>query len=58
MTDAEKIGFHKGCLTTLSKEREELVKIVGVTEQLMSLHLKALKDLGVDLSQNPKEEKK
>lgn len=60
MADAEKVGFHKGCLTTLSKEREELVKLVNITEQLMSMHLKSLKDLGVDLTQdkNPKEGKK
>lgn len=49
MTDLEKVGFHKGCLTTLAKEREELAKLVGITEQLMGLHLKALKDMGIDL---------
>lgn len=45
----ETIGFHKGCLSTLTKEREELLKMVSVVEQLMQMHLKALKDLGVDL---------
>ena len=45
----EKIGFHKGCLTTLSKEREELLKMVHVVEQLMRLHVDALKAEGVDL---------
>jgi len=50
----EKIGFHKGCLTTLSKEREELLKLVNITEQLMGLHLNALKELGIDLEKEGK----
>jgi len=49
MANEEKIGYHKGCLTTLAKEREELLKLVNITEQLMGLHVKSLKDLGVDL---------
>lgn len=46
---SEQVGFHKGSLTTLAKEREELLRIVGVVEQLMQMHIKALKELGVDL---------
>ncbi len=49
ITDAEKVGFHKGCLSTLTKEREELLRIVAITEQLMQVHVKALKELGIDL---------
>lgn len=50
MTDqAEQIGFHKGALTTLAKERQELTRILQIVEQLMTAHIKALKDLGVDL---------
>ena len=45
----EQIGFHKGALSTLAKEREEMVKILNIVEQLMQMHVKALKDLGVDL---------
>ena len=45
----EQIGFHKGALSTLAKEREEMSKIVGIVEQLMQMHVKALKELGVDL---------
>jgi len=51
----EQIGFHKGALATLAKERQELVKIVQITEQLMQAHVKALKDLGVDLEKEAKE---
>lgn len=49
MSKEEQIGFHKGSLSTLSKERQELAKIVGIVEQLMQMHLGALKELGVDL---------
>lgn len=49
MVNEEKVGFHKGCLTTLAKEREELLKLVNITEQLMSMHIKSLKELGIDL---------
>ncbi|MBI4450790.1 hypothetical protein HY642_02335 [Candidatus Woesearchaeota archaeon] len=50
----EQIGFHKGALTTLAKEREELVRILGIVEQLMQMHIKGLKDLGVDLEAEAK----
>ena len=46
---AEKIGFHKGSLSTLTKEREELMRILQIVEQLMQMHIKELKTLGVDL---------
>lgn len=45
----EQIGFHKGSLSTLAKEREELAKMLNVVEQLMQMHIKSLKELGVDL---------
>ena len=54
MANDETIGFHKGSLATLTKEREELLKIVGVVEQIMQAHIKALKDLGVDLEAEAK----
>ncbi|HEY9702918.1 MAG TPA: hypothetical protein V6C58_10755 [Allocoleopsis sp.] len=45
----EQIGFHKGALSTLSKERSELSRILQIVEQLMQMHVAALNDLGVDL---------
>jgi hypothetical protein len=45
----EQIGFHKGALSTLAKERQELLKMSGIVEQLMQMHVKALQELGVDL---------
>ena len=50
----EQIGFHKGSLTTLAKERQELVKMVNIVDQLIQAHMKALKDLGVDLEKEAK----
>jgi glutamine synthetase len=55
MSKEEQIGFHKGSLATLAKEREEMYKIVQVVEQLMQMHIKALKELGVDLEAQAKE---
>ncbi len=50
----EQIGFHKGALTTLAKERQELAKMIGIVEQLMAAHLQELKKLGVDLEAEAK----
>ena len=57
MTNEEQIGFHKGALATLAKEREEFFKILQVVESLMQAHMKALKDLGVDLEKEMKKAK-
>lgn len=54
----EEIGFHKGALSTLAKERQELAKMLTVVEQLMQMHVKALKELGVDLEKLAKEAQK
>jgi hypothetical protein len=48
-TKDEQIGFHKGALSTLAKERQELMKLISIVEQLMQMHVKALQELGVDL---------
>jgi hypothetical protein len=45
----EQVGFHKGALSTLSKERAELSRILQIVEQLMQMHVAALTELGVDL---------
>jgi len=54
----EQIGFHKGALTTLAKEREEMSRILQIVEQLMQMHIKGLKELGVDLEQEAKKAQK
>ncbi|MFH1072794.1 MAG: hypothetical protein V1743_05175 [Nanoarchaeota archaeon] len=48
-TKEEQTGFHKGALSTLAKERQEMLKILQIVEQLMQMHISALKELGVDL---------
>jgi len=47
----ERVGFHKGSLAVLAKERQEMQRILAIVEQLMQMHLTELKDLGVDLSE-------
>ncbi len=57
----EQVGFHKGALSTLMKEREEMAKVLSIVEQLVQMHVKALKELGVDLvaqSQKAQQQKK
>ena len=56
-SNEEQIGFHKGALTTLAKEREEMLRILQIVEQLMQMHIKSLKELGVDLAQAAKDMK-
>lgn len=52
MSKEEQIGFHKGSLATLAKEREELSRILGIVEQLLQMHMSSLKELGVDLEKD------
>jgi hypothetical protein len=54
-SNEEQIGFHKGALSTLSKERQELARMLGIVEQLMQMHVAGLKQLGVDLEKIAKE---
>ena len=54
-TKEEQIGFHKGALSTLAKEREEMLRILKIVEQLMQLHVKSLKEMGVDLQAEAKD---
>ena len=54
----EQIGFHKGALSTLAKEREEMMRILQIVEQLMQMHIKGLRELGVDLEKAAREAQK
>lgn len=53
----EQIGFHKGALSTLAKERAEFSRILQIVEQLMQMHVAALTELGVDLRKEVEEMK-
>ena len=58
MSKEEQIGYHKGALSTLAKERQELGRLLQIVEQLMQMHVKALKGLGIDLEQAAAEAQK
>ena len=53
MDKQEEIGFHKGALATLVKEREELVRLVNIVNALIKAHMEALEKLGVKPEQKP-----
>ena len=57
VSNEEQVGFHKGALTTLAKERVEMIRILQIVEQLMQMHIKSLKDLGVDLEKDARDMK-
>lgn len=57
MTNQEQIGFHKGSLTTLIKEKQELERILTIVNTLIQAHIKALKDLGIDIEKEAKTKK-
>ncbi len=54
----EQIGFHKGSLSTLAKERQELSRLLNIVEQLMQMHIGSLKELGVDVEKEAEEASK
>lgn len=56
MAKEEEIGFHKGALTTLLKERQELVRLVSIVDALIKAHADALQKLGVDITKLEKQE--
>lgn len=45
----ELIGFHKGAISVLAIEQQEFGKILTAVQQQIQAHIKALKDLDVDL---------
>lgn len=45
----EEIGYHKGALGTLVNERNELIKMVQMVENIMQAHIKRLEELGVKI---------
>lgn len=47
MAKEEEIGFHKGSITTLLKERQEFVRMIGIIDALLKAHSEALQKLGV-----------
>ena len=50
----EQIGIHKGAISVLALEQQEFSKILQIVQQQIEAHVKALKDLGVDLEAEAK----
>jgi len=50
----ETIAYHKGALSVLAKEQESLMQILSVVQQYLQMHVKALKELGVDIEAEAK----
>ncbi|MBT4136223.1 hypothetical protein HOD75_02005 [archaeon] len=50
MSKEEEIGYHKGALSTLINERNELAKMVQTVEVIMQAHIKKLEELGVQIN--------
>jgi hypothetical protein len=49
MDKERKIGYHQGSIEVLSKEREEIARMVAIVEQIMEMHRDRLRELGVDI---------
>ena len=49
MKKEEQIGFHKGAINTLLKERQELVRIITIVDQLLKAHAGGLQQLGIKI---------
>ncbi|MBI5798045.1 hypothetical protein HZA98_04040 [Candidatus Woesearchaeota archaeon] len=54
----EQIGVHKGALSVLIMEQQEFTRVLQIVQQQIDAHVKALKDLGVDLQAEAKKTKK
>ena len=57
MANEEQVGFHKGSIATLVKEREELARLLQIVNSLLQAHVKSLKSLGIDLEKELKNKK-
>ena len=58
MAHEEEIGFHKGALTTLLKERQEFVRMINIIDALLKAHSEALQKLGIGVGAEEKPKKK
>ncbi|MBW6451402.1 MAG: hypothetical protein K0B02_01615 [DPANN group archaeon] len=57
MEQNEKIGFHKGALDCLVKERNELSRLLNIVNSLVEMHIRGLRDEGVDINKEAQEAK-
>ena len=54
MPKEEEIGYHKGAVTTLINERNEMIRMVQAVEAIMQAHMKRLEELGVKTEKTKK----
>jgi len=54
LSKEEQIGVHKGALSVLAIEQQEFMKLLQIVQQQIESHVKALKDLGIDLEAEAK----
>ena len=52
----EKIGFHKGSISTLIKEREEMIKIIEIINNLLKAHSEELRKMGIEITKKENKE--
>ena len=55
MKKDEQIGLHKRSIDTLLKERQEMIRIISIIDQLLQAHAAALHKHGVRISQGREE---
>lgn len=48
MSNKEKIGYHKGALESLVKEKAELTRLLSIVDSLLEKHYNELDKTGVD----------
>lgn len=58
MNKDEEIGFHKGAIDTLLKERFELMRLLEIVEAKLKFHIESLEKLGVKLRKELEEQLK
>lgn len=56
MSKEEQIGFHKGALDTLIKERQELYRLLTIVDTLLKAHVQALHQLGVKIAKKEEQQ--
>ena len=57
MEKDEKIGFHKGALDCLVKERSELTRLINIVNSLVEMHIKGLQEEGIDITKEAQDAK-
>lgn len=49
MSREERIGYHKGAISTLVGERNELIRLLKIADELIKAHAKELEKFGIKI---------